>query len=47
MYKKCYAQRLNYNTYKIHLWEDSGYQLLEWKNKYIKEGDKKNSINTD
>ena len=36
-YKKCYAERLNYNTYKIHLWEDSGYQQLEWKNQAYKE----------
>ena len=36
-YKKCYAERLNYNSYKIHLWEDSGYQQLEWKNQAYKE----------
>ena len=43
MYKKCYAQRLNYNTYKIHLWEDSGYQLLEWTNKVYKKCDEYDS----
>lgn len=32
MYKKCYAERAGYNRYKIHLWEDSGYQQLEWQN---------------
>ena len=36
-YKKCYAERLNYNSYKIHLWEDSGYQQLEWQNQAYKE----------
>ena len=46
MYKKCYAQRLNYNTYKIHLWEDSGYQLLEWKNQVYKECDEYDSTYT-
>jgi DNA polymerase elongation subunit (family B) len=46
MYKKCYAQRLNYNTYKIHLWEDSGYQLLEWKNQVYKECDEYDATHT-
>tara|TARA_R110000823_G_scaffold307688_1_gene430996 strand:- start:3765 stop:5474 length:1710 start_codon:yes stop_codon:yes gene_type:complete len=32
MYKNCYAERAGYNKYKIHLWEDSGYQQLEWQN---------------
>ena len=45
-YKKCYAERLNYNTYKIHLWEDKGYQLLEWKNQVYKECDEYNSTHT-
>ena len=46
MYKKCYAQRLNYNTYKIHLWEDTGYQLLEWKNQVYKECDEYDATHT-
>ena len=45
-YKKCYAERLNYNTYKIHLWEDKGYQLLEWKNQVYKECDEYDSTYT-
>ena len=45
-YKKCYAERLNYNTYKIHLWEDKGYQLLEWKNQVYKECDEYDSTHT-
>lgn len=29
-YKKCYATRLKGNKYKIHLWDDGGYDELEW-----------------
>jgi len=29
-YKKCFAERSGYNFYKIHLWEDTGYQLINW-----------------
>ena len=33
MYKKCFARRLKGNTFLIHLWEDSGYNKIEWVNK--------------
>jgi DNA polymerase elongation subunit (family B) len=29
-YKKCYAERVGYNQYKIHLWEDSGYSIHKY-----------------
>jgi DNA polymerase elongation subunit (family B) len=29
-YKKCYAERVGYNQYKIHLWEDSGYSVHKY-----------------
>ena len=32
MYKKCFAQRTGGNTYLMHLWEDEGYQKVEWTN---------------
>jgi DNA polymerase elongation subunit (family B) len=32
-YKKCFAQNLGSNKFKIHLWEDSGYQQIDWLNK--------------
>ena len=31
-FKKAFAQRLSGNTYLIHLWDDGGYQKIEWKN---------------
>ena len=31
-YKKCFAQNLGSNKFKIHLWEDSGYQQIDWLN---------------
>lgn len=31
-YKKCFAQNLGSNKLKIHLWEDSGYQQIDWVN---------------
>jgi DNA polymerase elongation subunit (family B) len=33
MYKKAFARRLKGNNFLIHLWEDSGYQRIEWTNK--------------
>lgn len=33
MYKKVFAQSLKNNQYKIHLWDDSGYDQILWKNK--------------
>ena len=32
-YKKCYASRLKGNNFLIHLWDDEGYQKLEWTNR--------------
>jgi DNA polymerase elongation subunit (family B) len=32
MYKKCYATRLGENKYKIHLWDEGGYDEIEWYN---------------
>lgn len=29
-YKKCYANRLGGNKYKIHLWDEAGYDEIEW-----------------
>jgi DNA polymerase elongation subunit (family B) len=29
-YKSCFATRLGNNKYKIHLWDDNGYQNFEW-----------------
>ena len=37
MYKKCYATRLGNNKYKIHLWDEAGYDELEWYNTAYKE----------
>ena len=31
-YKKCFAQRVKNNEYRIHLWDDAGYQKLQWTN---------------
>ena len=31
-YKKCFAQNLGSNKFKIHLWEDSGYKQVDWIN---------------
>ena len=32
MYKKCYATRLGNNKYKIHIWDEGGYDEIEWYN---------------
>ena len=32
MYKKCYATRLGNNKFKIHLWDEAGYDEIEWYN---------------
>lgn len=39
MYKKIHAEKLSYNKFKIHLWEDSGYQQIEWTNQAYQECD--------
>jgi|TARA_R110000782_G_scaffold98036_1_gene183206 DNA polymerase elongation subunit (family B) len=39
-FKKAFAQRLSGNTYLIHLWDDGGYQKIEWVNQaYIECGE--------
>ena len=39
-FKKAFAQRLSGNTYLIHLWDDGGYQKIEWTNQaYIECGE--------
>ena len=30
MYKKCYATKVKDNKYKIHLWDDIGYDEILW-----------------
>ena len=37
MYKKCYATRIKGNKYKIHLWDEGGYDEIEWWNAAYKE----------
>tara|TARA_R110001592_G_scaffold190661_2_gene436667 strand:- start:2030 stop:3739 length:1710 start_codon:yes stop_codon:yes gene_type:complete len=37
MYKKVHAERAGYNKFRIHLWDDGGYQQLEWQNQVYKE----------
>tara|TARA_R110000787_G_scaffold8924_9_gene30965 strand:- start:744 stop:2426 length:1683 start_codon:yes stop_codon:yes gene_type:complete len=32
MYKKCFAQRIRGNNFLIHLWDDEGYNKIEWTN---------------
>ena len=40
MYKKAFAQRRGGNNYLIHLWEDEGYQKVEWVNQaYVECGE--------
>ena len=31
-YKKCYASNLGKNKFKIHLWDEAGYDEIEWWN---------------
>ena len=42
-YKKCYATRLGNNKYKIHLWDEGGYDEIEWHNAAYKECSKEES----
>ena len=37
MYKKCYSTRLKNNKFKIHLWDEGGYDEIEWTNHAYKE----------
>ena len=46
MYKKCFARRLKGNTFLIHLWEDSGYNKIEWVNKAYVECHEADSTHT-
>ena len=43
MYKKAFAQRTGGNSYLIHLWEDEGYQKVEWVNQAYVECDEYDS----
>ena len=39
-YKKCFSQRIGGNKYLVHLWDDNGYQKVEWVNQaYIECGE--------
>ena len=29
-YKSCFVQPLKENNYRIHLWDDGGYQTMAW-----------------
>jgi len=42
-YKKCYADRLGGNKYKIHLWDEAGYDEIEWTNAPYQECDESES----
>ena len=37
MYKKVFAQQQGKNKYKIHLWDEGGYDQLLWTNKVYEE----------
>jgi DNA polymerase elongation subunit (family B) len=43
MYKKCYSTRLGSNKYKIHLWDEGGYDEIEWQNTAYQECDERES----
>lgn len=43
MYKKCFSQKIKDNKYKIHLWDDTGYDIIEWDNIAYIECDKDES----
>ena len=46
MYKKCFAQRKKGNEFLIHLWDDEGYQKVEWTNQAYIECDVHQSTHT-
>ena len=46
MYKKCYAERLGNNKYKIHLWDEGGYDEIEWYNCAYQECSKEDKLHT-
>jgi len=43
IYKKCYATRLGANKFKIHLWDEAGYDEIEWFNAAYQECDESES----
>jgi DNA polymerase elongation subunit (family B) len=46
MYKKCFAQRKGGNKFLVHLWDDAGYQKIEWVNQAYIECDGSQSTHT-
>jgi DNA polymerase elongation subunit (family B) len=43
MYKKCYVTRLGGNKYQVHLWDEAGYDEIEWYNPAYQECSKEDS----
>ena len=43
MYKKCYVTRLGGNKYQVHLWDEAGYDEIEWYNPAYQECPKEES----
>jgi len=37
MYKKVFSKKIGNNKFLVHLWEDTGYQKIEWTNYAYKE----------
>ena len=46
MYKKAYATRLGNNKYKIHLWDNAGYNEIEWHNPAYQECNEEEATHT-
>jgi DNA polymerase elongation subunit (family B) len=46
MYKKCYETRLGNNKFKIHLWDEGGYDEIEWHNCAYQECPKEEATHT-
>ena len=46
MYKKCYETRLGNNKFKIHLWDEGGYDEIEWYNCAYQECTKEEATHT-
>ena len=46
MYKKCYVTRLGGNKYQVHLWDEAGYDEIEWYNPAYQECSKEESTHT-
>tara|TARA_R100001244_G_scaffold57341_1_gene48610 strand:- start:488 stop:2200 length:1713 start_codon:yes stop_codon:yes gene_type:complete len=45
-YKKCYATRIGNNKYKVHLWDEGGYDEIEWQNVAYRECSKEEATHT-